>query len=421
MIKMKNSGIEWIGEVPEHWEILRHKNIMKKKKDICLSYKGEDILSLTMNGVIKRDLENPSGKMPTTFDGYQIVEEGNLLLCLFDIDVTPRCVGLIQNNGLTSPAYSQFILTDGDYAPYYNYLLMMIDNNKSFLHLSKNLRSSLTEDDFGAIKTIKPTLAEQKKIAQFLDKKLSQIDKLLKLEEEEIKILKDYKTALITHFVVKGNNKYNLNETGIGLIGEIPEHWELKKLKYCCSIVRGGSPRPIEEYISNNDEGYHWIKIGDTEKDSKYINGTKEKIIEKGLSKTRLVHKNDLILTNSMSYGEPYILNIDGCIHDGWVAFSNYKGVVKEFLYYFLSSSCCKEQFKTQVAGGVVQNLNIDKIGNTYIVLPDIETQKNIIKELEEKMDKVNVLLNQKLKKVEELHKFKQTILFEYVTGKKEI
>ena len=121
-------------------------------QEICEQYNGEDIISLTVNGVVKRDL-TAGGKMPTSFDGYQYVEPNNLLLCLFDIDVTPRCVGVVRDYGVTSPAYSRFVMHDGYYNAYYDYLLRMIDDNKVFVHLSKNLRSSLTESDFGAIKT----------------------------------------------------------------------------------------------------------------------------------------------------------------------------------------------------------------------------------------------------------------------------
>lgn len=110
--KMKDSGVEWIGDVPEEWEVLPHKYMMHKEKNICEHYTGESILSLTMNGVIVRDL-NAGGKMPTTFDGYQYVEPDDMLLCLFDIDVTPRCVGVVHNCGITSPAYSCFKVHKG--------------------------------------------------------------------------------------------------------------------------------------------------------------------------------------------------------------------------------------------------------------------------------------------------------------------
>ena len=152
---MKESNIKWIGKMPSNWNISKHKYVMHKEKIICDKYNGEDILSLSVNGVIVRDLD-AGGKMPTSFDGYQEVVPGDLLMCLFDIDVTPRCVGLIKNKGLTSPAYSRFHVHEGYYAGYYDYLLRTIDDKKVFVHLSKNLRNSLTETDFGSLPTIVP-------------------------------------------------------------------------------------------------------------------------------------------------------------------------------------------------------------------------------------------------------------------------
>lgn len=197
---MKDSGIEWIGEIPAEWGVAPHKRIMHKVKEICEQYNGEDVISLTVNGVIKRDL-TAGGKMPTSFDGYQYVEPNDLLLCLFDIDVTPRCVGVVRDYGVTSPAYSRFVMHDGYYNAYYDYLLRMIDDNKVFVHLSKNLRSSLTESDFGAIKTCAPPLAEQKCIAAFLDVRCDEIDALIAKKQQYLTEIENYKKSLIYEYV----------------------------------------------------------------------------------------------------------------------------------------------------------------------------------------------------------------------------
>lgn len=197
---MKDSGIEWIGAIPEEWEILPHKYVMHKEKSICEHYAGEDIISLTMNGVIVRDL-TAGGKMPTTFDGYQYVEPDDMLLCLFDIDVTPRCVGIVRNHGVTSPAYSRFKVHVGYYNAYYDYLLRFIDDEKVFVHLSKNLRSSLTETDFGAIKTISPSYDEQVEIAAYLDEKCAALDTLITKKTALLTELETYKKSLIYEYV----------------------------------------------------------------------------------------------------------------------------------------------------------------------------------------------------------------------------
>lgn len=197
---MKDSGIEWCMEIPRHWKIMPNKYLMKKKKIICPVYDGEDILSLTMNGVIVRDLD-AGGKMPATFNGYQRTTVGYLLMCLFDIDVTPRCIGLIKNEGLTSPAYSQFQVNDEGYAPYYYYYYLMLDFTKELLHMAKNLRHSLTEDQLGAISVPVPPVSEQMDIANYLDEKCKGIDAVIADKQTQLATLDEYKKSLIFEYV----------------------------------------------------------------------------------------------------------------------------------------------------------------------------------------------------------------------------
>lgn len=199
-VPMKQSGIPWVGDIPEHWKTIANKYIMHKKKEIVPVYNGQDIISLSMNGVIVRDLDS-GGKMPTTFNGYQHIYPGNLLMCLFDIDVTPRCIGLIKNDGLTSPAYSQFVMTGEAHAPFYYYYYLKMDNNKELVHLAKNMRHSLNEEQFGMIKTILPPIDEQVAIAAFLDEKCLALDQSISDKQKQIETLKSYKASLIYEYV----------------------------------------------------------------------------------------------------------------------------------------------------------------------------------------------------------------------------
>lgn len=208
-----------------------------------------------------------------------------------------------------------------------------------------------------------------------------------------------------------------MKDSGIEEIDIIPENWDRNQLGYCADIVRGGSPRPIEQYMSDDGIGYNWIKIGDTEKGNKYITHIREKIKPAGLYKTRIVHSGDLLLTNSMSFGEPYILKgVDGCIHDGWLSFSELRNLDKVFLYYLLVSNACRTQFEKSSDGGVVQNLNIDKVKRTIIFYPDIETQKRIADFLDAKCDKIDGLKNDIQKQIETLEQYKKSVITEAVT-----
>ena len=165
---------------------------------------------------------------------------------------------------------------------------------------------------------------------------------------------------------------------------EVPDSWEWCKLGTVNEIARGGSPRPIKDYLTNDVNGINWIKIGDTTKDGKYIDSVKERIRPEGVKKSRMVHKGDFLLTNSMSFGRPYILNVDGCIHDGWLVISPIgEAYMSDFLYYLLSSSFAFEQFTNVASGGVVTNLNSDKVADTKFPLPPLAEQKRIVVEIE--------------------------------------
>ena len=162
------------------------------------------------------------------------------------------------------------------------------------------------------------------------------------------------------------------------------QNWTYKKLGEVCTIERGGSPRPINDYITDDPNGLNWIKIGDAIDGSKYITSTKGKITPEGLKKTRLVHKGDFILSNSMSFGKPYILEIDGCIHDGWLVIHDNNGTFdKSFLYYLLGSPNMYREFQRLAVGGVVNNLNSEIVRNVVVPLPPLATQTRIVSELD--------------------------------------
>ena len=173
----------------------------------------------------------------------------------------------------------------------------------------------------------------------------------------------------------------------------IPNNWKWIRLGAVCIVARGGSPRPIKDYITDSPDGINWIKIGDTEKNGKYIIHTAEKIKAAGVSKSRLVHSGDFLLTNSMSFGRPYILKTDGCIHDGWLVISQPIKVYDEnYLYWLLSSNFAYCQFSGKVSGAVVKNLNSDKVANSIFPLPPLAEQHRIVVRVEELMAKIDEL-----------------------------
>lgn len=188
------------------------------------------------------------------------------------------------------------------------------------------------------------------------------------------------------------------------------EGWEYKKLGDVCTIERGGSPRPIADYITESADGINWIKIGDAVEGSKYILFTKEKIRPEGIKKSRFVHKGDVILSNSMSFGKPYILGIDGCIHDGWlVLHDNNNTFSKDYLYYVLSSPIMYSKFTQLAVGGVVNNLNSNIVREVVVAVPPLSTQLSIVSEL----DKINELIRLKKEQLKDYDNLAQSIFHE--------
>ena len=187
--------------------------------------------------------------------------------------------------------------------------------------------------------------------------------------------------------------------------------YQMVKLGDVCTIERGGSPRPIEKYITNQSDGINWIKIGDTS-DSMYITSTAQKIIPEGMKKSRYVRPGDFLLSNSMSFGRPYILKIDGCIHDGWLVLRDEADVFdKQFLYYFLSAPSTYETFKTMAVGGVVNNLNSDMVRKLLVPLCSKDEQRKITQRLLH-IDSVITARREQLAKLDELVKSRFIELF---------
>ena len=258
------------------------------------------------------------------------------------------------------------------------------------------------------------SIEEQQRIA----KVLSDVDALISTTEKLLQKKKNIKQGTMQELLT-GKKRLpgfaKSNNTKMTELGEIPEDWEVNRLGDYVSIVRGGSPRPIQDYLTTNSDGINWIKIGDVKSEDKYIVTTEEKIISEGKSRSREVHKGDFILSNSMSFGRPYILQIDGCIHDGWLAIQNYQETFdSDFLYYLLGSDEIYKQYIEMAAGSSVQNLNKQKVRNLIIPILDKEEQNSIAKILSD-MDNEIDLLNTKLEKYRNL---KTAMMQQLLTGK---
>ena len=415
MREMKDSGVEWLGNIPGNWDIMPNKYLMWKKKRICPVYNGEDIISLSMNGVIVRDLD-AGGKMPTSFDGYQYIESGNLLMCLFDIDVTPRCIGLIKCNGLTSPAYSQFVLTNRANAGYYNYYYTMLDNDKTLVHLAKNLRHSLTEEQLGTISTIVPPIDEQIKISNYLDKKCEEINSVVAQLQEEIEALEEYKRSVITEAVTKGlDPDVEMRDSGIAWVGDIPAHWITHPLYFYFGVRKNKNALGLETNLLSLSYG----KI--IRKDINSNGG----LLPESFNTYNIIEKDDIIirptdLQNDKRSLRTGIAREHGIITSAYIAMKAIKTVNPEYFHYLLHAYDVMKVFYN-MGNGVRQGLNFSEFSRLMVFEPTIEEQNAIVAYLKEKCNEIDLAIAEKKQQIETIEEYKKSLIFEYVTGKKEV
>lgn len=412
---MKDSGIEWVGEIPNHWVVMPNKYLMRKQKVVYPIYKGQAILSLTMKGVIERDLD-AGGKMPSSFDGYQYVKSGNLLLCLFDIDVTPRCAGLILQDGVTSPAYSQYIMRQKAYAPFYSYYYVMVDNTKELLHMAKNLRHSLNEEQFGAIKAPVPPLSEQKAIAEFLDKKCGEVDALIADIQQEIETLEQYKRSVITETVTKGlDPSVPLKDSGIDWVQTIPNHWIVHPLYYYFEERKNKNIFAKEQNLLSLSYG----KI--IRKDINANGG----LLPENFNAYNIVEPKDIVLRltdlqNDRRSLRTGFVNERGIITSAYVTLKAKKNIIQEYFYYELHVFDLMKGLYN-MGSGVRQGLNFDELSKLKLFEPTIKEQMEIVAYIKEKEKKIEEIIADKQSQIETLESYKKSLIYEYVTGKKEI
>jgi len=411
-IPTKETGIAWAPRIPAHWNVMPNKYIMRKIKNICAVHNGEDIISLSMNGVIVRDLD-AGGKMPTTFDGYQFVYPGNLLMCLFDYDVTPRCIGYIRNYGITSPAYSQFEMLNGNFAEYYYYYYLMVDNTKELLHLAKNLRHSFSEEEFGRIFAIVPPVDEQIAIAKYLNKKCAEIDDVIADVKNQIEILKQMKKSLIIESVTRGlNPSVKMKDSGIVWIGEIPEHWK---------IVRNG-------FLFDK----HKLLVGEKWETTQLLSLTKNGIVEKDIdegggkqptsfSTYQFVEKGDLILClfdldcSAVFSG---LSGFSGMISPAYKRFTCKKGVYNEYFKYFFDAVFVGRHY-TLYSKSLRYTIDDDIFNSIYSIVPPMEEQVAIAEHLTKKCGEIDSIIKDKEGQLELLETYKKSLIYEVVTGKR--
>lgn len=319
-----------------------------------------ELLSVTMNdGVMPRSEIEGKDNSSEDKSNYKVVCKGDMVYN--SMRMWQGANGVSNYDGIVSPAYTVLMPTEEIDNQYFAALFKTSNLINEFRKNSQGLTSDTWNLKYPQIRPIRlyiPSLQEQNKISSFIGTLEERIGKQRQLVDS----LKKYKRGVVSK-----------------VFSEIARKCNTIRLGDCVTISRGGSPRPIDSYITNDPDGINWIKIGDTSADELYITRTKEKIIPSGVKKSRKVFQGDLILSNSMSFGRPYILQIDGCIHDGWLLIRDESNVFeKRFLCYYLGSDNVFTQYKRFAAGSCVNNLNSELVGDVEICCPPRSIQQKV-------------------------------------------
>ena len=414
--EMVNSGIPWIGEIPKNWKIVRNKDVFSNSKTLVgENWNNTQLLSLTTKGIKPVAIGSTSGKVPDSYETYQVVEKDNIVMCLFDLDCSAVFSGLSPIHGMISPAYKTLTVKNGFLPDFYAKWFDYIFDGRKFMFLSKNIRYSLTYDEFASLQVVAPSIEEQQKIASFLDRKCAEIDEMIALQEKIVEELKAYKQSVITEAVTKGlNPDVPMKDSGIEWIGEVPEHWTTIRIKYLLGERKERSVHGEEEPLSMSQK-YGLIP-------------TKEMDVIPNMASSfegaKIVYVNDLVFNKLKAHLGVFSTSTHfGLVSPDYAVYYGLGRALMPFMEFMFKTPQYISEFRktaTGVGSGLTRLYTSDLFSMPF-PLPSIDEQEEIVKFLEEKRRQIDNLISIKLSKIDSLKEYKKSIIYEYVTGKKEV
>ena len=412
------SEIPCLGSVPAHWKSSKFKFHHFEEDDTVGEY-SEDypLLSLTKEGVVFRDIESGKGKFPASFENYKVVHPDRLIFCLFDIDETPRTIGLSNHFGMITGAYKLFRTTH-DLIPRFSlYTFLVIDNVKGLKPYYTGLRKVVRPETFKSLEFSLPPLHEQEQIVEYLDRKTTLIDSLIEKTVRKIELLKEKRTSLINEVVTKGlNPDVEMKDSGVEWIGEIPSHWGFEKTKTLCE--RKKKTISVEEFKNQNVIHYSIPNVqafgagvkelGEDIDSSKLLLLGGEVLVSKLNPRkgcvTRVRFHNDIMVIGS---GE-FIPLVPG------------RNLSAEFFHYFIQSPRYSEFLDSNVESVTRshQRVSPDVIYDLRVPLPQLSEQEHIVEYLDEQTSIIDSTITTEEKRIELLKEYRQSLISEVVTGK---
>ncbi|EGQ7929641.1 restriction endonuclease subunit S [Vibrio vulnificus] len=425
----KKSSIDWVGDIPSTWLVKPTFSVFEPSVNKNTDGRETTVLSLSYGNIIERNVETNFGLLPESFNTYQIVDNGDLILRLTDLqnDKKSLRVGLVKQKGIITSAYLKLGVTKSIEPRFAYRLLHSYDTTKVFYGMGGGLRQSMKFEDFRRLPIVLPPYEEQQKIANFLDHETAKIDTLIAKQEKLIELLKEKRQAVISHVVTKGLNPHApMKDSGVELLGEVPEHWELSKLRFMSSFGRGlGITK-----ANLHETGVPCVSYGEVH--SKYgfeVNADKHAL--KCVSEAYLENNPECLLSEGDIIFADTSEDQDGAgnftqISGSQRIFAGYHTVVvklsfeiyKRFMAYVFDSESFRNQIRTSVKGVKVFSVTQAILKNSTIWLPPVKEQKAITEHLDNITSKIDRLISNQNKAIKLMRERKIALISAAVTGK---
>jgi type I restriction enzyme S subunit len=378
----KPSGVEWLGEVPEDWSLKPVYGVASERDEDNKGMKEDNLLSLSYGSIVNKDINTSDGLLPESFETYQIVRPGDIVLRLTDLQNDKRSLrsALVTQTGIITSAYLA-LRTGCIDSRYLNYLLRAYDVSKVFYSMGGGLRQSMKYGDIKRMPLVVPTKTEQLAIATFLDRETAKIDALIAEQQRLIELLQEKRQSVISHAVTKGlNPDAPMKDSGVEWLGEVPDHWALKKIKYTARMESGHTPdRKIEAYWVDCD--IPWVSLNDTGflKDNDYISETAYSINELGMrnSSARLLPERVVVFSRDATIGRCAITTRPMAVSQHFIAWVCGEEILPEYLLLRLKSMT--QELERLTFGATLKTIGMPDVKTLTTPVPPVSEQDKIV------------------------------------------
>lgn len=417
MREMKDSGIEWVGKVPNDWAVKPLYCFFSERKNKNILGKEDNLLSLSYGKVIRKDINTNEGLLPSNYNGYNIVEAGDIVIRPTDLQNDQRSLrtGLVTERGIITSAYIALKPLSNINSRFYHYLLHTYDILKVFYNMGGGVRQGLNYDEFAKLKIYSPSSSEQQRIADFLDRECGKIDSIIVDIQKQTELLEKYKRSVIFETVTKGlDHSVQMKDSGIDYIGTIPECWTIEPLFI---HFREGK----KKNVACKEENLLSLSYGKVIR--KDINSA-EGLLPASFSSYNVVSEGDIIirptdLQNDKRSLRTGLVKEKGIITSAYIDLIPFKGVNSRYYQYLLHVYDIVKTFYN-MGNGVRQGLNYDEFSKLLVLSPPKQEQQAIADYLDKKCAEIDGVIADKKKQLDVLENYKKSIIYEYVTGKKE-